>query len=89
MVYFQLVFAAITIVITAGSFLCRMNFTAWMIFVPLWITFSYAIGAYSLWGGGFLWQMGVIDYSGGYVIHHLFWDSRVRRRILDRASFGS
>jgi Amt family ammonium transporter len=69
MVYFQLVFAAITIIITAGSFLCRMNFTAWMVFVPLWITFSYAIGAYSLWGGGFLWQMGVIDYSGGYVIH--------------------
>jgi len=69
MVYFQLVFAAITIIITAGSFLCRMNFTAWMVFVPLWITFSYAIGAYSLWGGGFLWQIGVIDYSGGYVIH--------------------
>lgn len=69
MVYFQFVFAAITIVIMAGSFLGRMNFTAWMIFVPLWITFSYAIGAYSLWGGGFLFQMGVIDYSGGYVIH--------------------
>lgn len=69
MVYFQFVFAAITIIITAGSFLCRMSFTAWVIFVPLWITFSYAIGAYSIWGGGFLWQMGVIDYSGGYVIH--------------------
>ncbi len=37
--------------------------------MPLWITFSYAIGAYSLWGGGFLWQRDVIDYSGGYVIH--------------------
>ena len=69
MVYFQFVFAAITIVIMAGAFLGRMNFLAWMIFVPLWITFSYAIGAYSIWGGGFLFQMGVIDYSGGYVIH--------------------
>lgn len=69
MVYFQFVFAAITIVIMAGAFLGRMNFHAWMIFVPLWITFSYAIGAYSLWGGGFLYQRGVIDYSGGYVIH--------------------
>jgi Amt family ammonium transporter len=48
MVYFQFVFAAITIIIMAGSFLCRMSFTAWMIFVPLWITFSYTIGAYSL-----------------------------------------
>jgi len=40
-----------------------------MIFVPLWLTFSYTIGAFSIWGGGFLFQMGVIDYSGGYVIH--------------------
>ena len=40
-----------------------------MIFVPLWLTFSYTIGAFSIWGGGFLFQYGVIDYSGGYVIH--------------------
>jgi Amt family ammonium transporter len=46
-----------------------MNFLAWMIFVPLWITLSYTVGAFSLWGGGFLATMGVIDYSGGYVIH--------------------
>jgi Amt family ammonium transporter len=65
MVYFQFVFAAITLVLTAGSYLCRMNFFAWMIFVPLWLTFSYAIGAYSIWGGGFLFKLGVIDYSGG------------------------
>jgi Amt family ammonium transporter len=69
MVYFQFVFAAITIVIMAGAFLGRMNFTAWMMFVPLWLTFSYTVGAFSLWGGGFLAQRGVIDYSGGYVIH--------------------
>jgi Amt family ammonium transporter len=69
MVYFQFVFAAITLVIMAGGFLCRMSFTAWMIFVPLWLTLSYAVGAFSLWGGGFLWKKGVIDYSGGYVIH--------------------
>jgi Amt family ammonium transporter len=69
MIYFQFVFAAITVIIMAGSFLGRMNFTAWMVFVPLWITFSYVVGAFSLWGGGFLFQRGVIDYSGGYVIH--------------------
>lgn len=69
MVYFQFVFAAITLIIMAGAFLGRMSFTAWMIFVPLWLTFSYTVGAFSLWGGGFLGQMGVIDYSGGYVIH--------------------
>ena len=68
MIYFQFVFAAITLILIAGSYLCRMNFFAWMLFVPLWLTFSYAIGAFSLWGGGFLFQMGVIDYSGGYVL---------------------
>jgi len=69
MVYFQFVFAAITIVLIAGAFLCRMSFWAWMVFVPLWMTLCYPVGAFSLWGGGFLFQMGVIDYSGGYVIH--------------------
>jgi Amt family ammonium transporter len=69
MVYFQFVFAAITLVLIAGSYLARMNFTAWMIFVPLYLLFSYCPGAYSIWGGGFLYKMGVLDYSGGYVIH--------------------
>jgi len=36
MIYFQFVFAAITLVLVAGSYLARMNFTAWMVFVPLW-----------------------------------------------------
>ncbi|KAJ1568825.1 Ammonium transporter, partial [Nowakowskiella sp. JEL0078] len=69
MIYFQFVFAAITLIIMAGAFLGRMNFIAWMIFVPLWLTISYTVGAFSLWGGGWLFQMGVLDYSGGYVIH--------------------
>jgi ammonium transporter, Amt family len=69
MCYFQLVFAAITVIILGGAFLARVNFLAWMVFVPLWITFSYTVGAFSLWGGGFLATRGVIDYSGGYVIH--------------------
>jgi ammonium transporter, Amt family len=69
MCYFQLVFAAITVIILGGAFLGRMNFTAWIIFVPLWISLSYTVGAFSLWGGGFLQSRGVIDYSGGYVIH--------------------
>jgi Amt family ammonium transporter len=46
-----------------------MNFKAWMIFVPLWSIFVYSVGAFSIWGGGFLSQMGALDYSGGYVIH--------------------
>ncbi|XP_072970252.1 ammonium transporter 3 member 3-like [Typha angustifolia] len=69
MVYFQCSFAAIAVILLAGSLLGRMNIKAWMAFVPLWITFSYTVGAFSLWGGGFLFHWGVIDYSGGYVIH--------------------
>lgn len=69
MIYFQGVFAAVTIILIAGSLLGRMNFLAWVIFVPLWLTFSYTVSAFSLWGGGFLFHWGVIDYSGGYVVH--------------------
>ncbi|HQT46181.1 MAG: ammonium transporter [Acidocella sp. 20-63-7] len=69
MVYFQFVFAAITPIILLGAILGRVSFKAWMIFVPLWTTFIYSVGAYSLWGGGWLGAMGVVDYSGGYVIH--------------------
>jgi ammonium transporter, Amt family len=69
LIFFQFVFAAITVIILAGSVLGRMNFTAWMIFCPLWMTFVYTVGAFSLWGGGWLAGMGVADFSGGYVIH--------------------
>lgn len=70
MVYFQFVFAAITLVLIAGALLGRMNFHAWMIFVPLWLTFSYTISAYSIWyPDGWLSKMGIIDFAGGYVIH--------------------
>lgn len=69
MVYFEFTFAAITLILLAGGVLGRMNIKAWMAFVPLWLIFSYTVGAFSLWGGGFLYQWGVIDYSGGYVIH--------------------
>ncbi|XP_006425342.2 ammonium transporter 3 member 2 [Citrus clementina] len=67
-VFFQFAFAAITVVLLAGSLLGRMNFYAWMIFVPLWLTFSYTIGAFTIWGGGFL-EPYIIDYAGGFVIH--------------------
>ena len=69
LMYFQFVFAAITVIILAGSVLGRMNFTAWMIFCPIWMTLVYTVGAFSLWGGGWLATLGVADFSGGYVIH--------------------
>src|ERR1700727_1674446 len=69
LVFFQFVFAAITVIILAGSVLGRMSFRAWVIFCPVWMTLVYTVGAFSLWGGGWLASMGVADFSGGYVIH--------------------
>ena len=79
MAYFQFVFAAITVILMAGAILGRFSFRAWMLFVPVWITFVYSVNAFSIWGGGWLGVMpswlspiagaGAVDYSGGYVIH--------------------
>jgi ammonium transporter, Amt family len=69
LVYFQFVFAAITPVLFIGSVLGRISFKVWMIFVPLWITFAYAVNAFLLWGGGYWAGKGALDFSGGYVIH--------------------
>ncbi|XP_027347976.1 ammonium transporter 3 member 2-like [Abrus precatorius] len=67
-VFYQFAFAAITVVLLAGSLLGRMNFYAWMVFVPMWLTLSYTIGAFTIWGDGFL-ETKIIDYAGGFVIH--------------------
>ncbi|MGH7862839.1 MAG: ammonium transporter [Candidatus Dormibacteraceae bacterium] len=79
LVYFQFVFAAITVILLAGAILGRFSFKAWMLFVPVWITLVYSVNAFSIWGGGWLGVMpswlsglagaGAVDYSGGYVIH--------------------
>lgn len=69
LVYFQFVFAAITPLLFLGSVLGRMSFKAWVIFVPLWTTFVYSVNAFMIWGGGYFAGKGVVDYSGGYVIH--------------------
>jgi Amt family ammonium transporter len=47
----------------------RISFKVWLIFVPLWITFAYAVNAFLLWGGGWWAAHGALDFSGGYVIH--------------------
>jgi ammonium transporter, Amt family len=69
LVYFQLVFAAITPILLMGSVLGRISFRVWLLFVPLWITFAYTVNAFLIWGGGWWGAHGTLDYSGGYVIH--------------------
>jgi Amt family ammonium transporter len=69
LVYFQFVFAAITPLLFLGSLVGRMNFRAWVIFVPVWSSLVYTVNAFLLWGGGWWAGQGALDYSGGYVIH--------------------
>ena len=66
---FQLTFAIITPALIVGAFAERMKFSAMMLFMALWVTFVYAPVANWVWGGGFLGEMGVLDFAGGTVVH--------------------
>ena len=67
---FQLKFAAITPALIIGAFAERIRFKALLLFVVLWVTLIYAPIAHWVWGeGGWLRNMGVIDFAGGLVVH--------------------
>ena len=66
---FQLTFAIITPALIVGAFAERMKFSAMMVFMALWLTLVYAPIAHWVWGGGFLGEMGVLDFAGGTVVH--------------------
>ncbi|WP_457562288.1 ammonium transporter [Caminibacter pacificus] len=66
---FQGTFAAITVAIASGSIIERTKFSTWLLFVILWVTFVYAPVAHMVWGGGFLYNDGALDFAGGTVVH--------------------
>lgn len=66
---FQMTFAAITVALISGAVVERMKFSAWLAFVPIWMTLVYVPVAHWMWGGGFLAQMGALDFAGGIVVH--------------------
>ena len=66
---FQMTFAAITVALISGAVVERMKFSAWLAFVPIWLTLVYVPVAHWMWGGGFLAQMGALDFAGGIVVH--------------------
>lgn len=68
-ILFQLTFAIITVAIIAGAAAERLRFSAWMVFVPIWLLLVYAPIAHWVWGGGFLSGAGVLDFAGGAVVH--------------------
>ncbi len=66
---FQLMFAAITVALITGSFAERMKFKALLLFSVLWSLCIYSPLAHWVWGGGWLAQLGALDFAGGAVVH--------------------
>ncbi len=66
---FQLTFAIITPALIVGGFAERMRFSAMLLFSGLWILAVYAPITHWVWGGGWLGEMGLLDFAGGTVVH--------------------
>jgi Amt family ammonium transporter len=66
---FQAMFAIITPALIVGGLVDRIKFSAFVIFIVLWATFVYDPVAHWVWGGGFLMDLGALDYAGGTVVH--------------------
>lgn len=68
---FQLTFAIITPALIVGAFAERMKFSAMLLFMGLWFTLVYTAMTHMVWSGdgGFFWDMGVLDFAGGTVVH--------------------
>jgi Amt family ammonium transporter len=66
---FQLTFAIITPALIVGAFAERMKFSALLWFTGSWVVLVYAPVAHWVWGGGWLSEMGVLDFAGGTVVH--------------------
>ena len=66
---FQMTFAIITPALIVGAFAGRMRFSAMLLFSGLWLTLVYAPITHWVWGGGWLGEMGLLDFAGGTVVH--------------------
>ncbi len=67
---FQAMFAIITPALITGAFAERVKFSAFLIFIALWSTLVYSPLAHWVWGvGGWLRNMGALDFAGGTVVH--------------------
>lgn len=66
---YQQMFAIITPALITGAFADRVNFKSYLIFLVTWSILIYVPVCHWVWGGGFLQQMGVVDFAGGMVVH--------------------
>ena len=66
---FQMTFAVITPALIIGAFAERIKFSSVLLFTILWLAFVYAPITHWVWGGGWLQEMGLLDFAGGTVVH--------------------
>jgi Amt family ammonium transporter len=68
-VAYQGTFAIITAALISGAIVERMRFSAYLAFICLWALVVYSPVAHWVWGGGWLADMGALDFAGGTVVH--------------------
>ena len=68
-IIFQLTFAIITAALITGAIAERMKFSALLLFLAAWSILVYSPITHWVWGGGFLGDIGVLDFAGGTVVH--------------------
>ena len=66
---FQLTFAVITPALISGAVADRLKFAAWAVFIPLWAILVYSPVAHWVFAGGWLADLGALDFAGGAVVH--------------------
>jgi len=66
---FQLTFAIITPALIVGGFAERMKFSSMLLFSAIWLLVVYLPVTHWVWGGGWLGEMGLLDFAGGTVVH--------------------
>jgi Amt family ammonium transporter len=66
---FQGTFCIITAALISGAIVERMRFSAYVAFISLWALLVYSPIAHWVWGGGWLFKMGALDFAGGTVVH--------------------
>jgi len=68
-VMFQAMFAIITPALILGAVVERMKFSTFVVFISVWLLVVYCPLAYMVWGGGWIFKAGAIDFAGGMVVH--------------------
>jgi Amt family ammonium transporter len=68
-VAYQMMFAIITPALITGAFTNRVKFSAYMLFLTVWLFLVYFPLVHMVWGGGLMAEWGVLDFAGGIVVH--------------------